>query len=93
MTTTPLRKAAFLDTNVLHFVDLYLRRAKDHCLFPFGGDVAAAKKHLSATIENKRLKSSLNKGLNVVAHLQSTNIRIEYFRGFRTGADGRASAG
>ena len=79
MTTTPLRKVAFLDTNVLHFVGLYLRRARDQGLFPLvGDDVAAAKRHLSDTIENDALKSSLNKGLRVVAHLQSKNIRIEY---------------
>lgn len=78
MTTTPLRKVAFLDTNVLHFVDLYLRRAKNHDLFPFGGDAATAMKHVDDTIEYKSLKSSLNKGLNVIKHLRHENCRAEY---------------
>ena len=78
MTTTPLRKVAFLDTNVLHFMDLYLRHAKEGGLFPFGGDPAAAEKHLNATIKYKSLKSSLNKGLNVIEHLRRENCRAEY---------------
>ena len=79
MTTTPLLEVAFLDTNVLHFVDLYLRQAKKkQGLFPFGGDVASARKHLDATMEDKSLKDSLKKGLSVIKYLRRTNCRAEY---------------
>ena len=78
MTKPRLRKVAFLDTNVLHSMDLYLLQAKDGGFFPFHGDVATAKKHLNATIEYKSLKSSLNKGLNVIVHLRRKNCRAEY---------------
>lgn len=78
MTTTPLLEVAFLDTNVLHFVDLYLRQAKGQGLFPFGGDVLSARKHLDDTMEYKSLKDSLKKGLNVIEHLRSKDCRVEY---------------
>lgn len=78
MTKPRLRKVTFLDTNVLHFMDLYLRRAKDRDLFPFGGDDAAAKEHLNTTIEDTYLKSSLKKGLNVIEHLRRASCLVEY---------------
>ena len=77
MTATSLRKVVFLDTNVLHFVGLYLSRAKDRGLFPFGGDDAAAEKHLSDLTEAD-LAKSLRKGLNVVSSLRRENPRVEY---------------
>lgn len=80
MTKPRLRKVAFLDTNVLHYISLYLRQAKDNGLFPFGGDVLSARKHLDDTIEykSKSLKDSLKKGLNVIEHLRSKDCRVEY---------------
>lgn len=77
MTKPRLRKVAFLDTNVLHYISLYLRQAKDNGLFPFGGDVLSARKRLDE-IEYKSLKSSLNKGLDVIEHLRSKDCRAEY---------------
>ena len=77
MTATSLREVVFLDTNVLHFIGLYLTRAKDHGLFPFGSDEAAAEKHLSGMPEAD-LAKSLRKGLNVVSSLRRENPRVEY---------------
>ena len=51
MMATSLRKVVFLDTNVLHFVGLYLSRAKDQRLFPFGGDDAGAEEYLNGMTE------------------------------------------
>lgn len=51
MTTKSLRKMAFLDTNVLHFANLYLRQAKDGDLFPFGGDLAATSNELNTVTD------------------------------------------
>ena len=77
MTPTSLRKVVFLDTNVLHFVGLYLSRAKEHGLFPFGGDEVAAEKHLSSMAE-ANLAKSLRKGLRVVMSLRRDDPRVEY---------------
>ena len=77
MTGTSLRKVVFLDTNVLHFVGLYLSRAKERGLFPFGGDEAAAEKDLSS-MTAADLAKSLGKGLRVVMSLRRDNPRVEY---------------
>ena len=77
MTATSLREVVFLDTNVLHFVGLYLTQARDQGLFPFGGDEAAAQKHLSG-MPKADLAKSLGKGLRVVMSLRRDNPRVEY---------------
>ena len=77
MTEISLHKVVFLDTNVLHFVGLYLARAKECGLFPFGGDDAAAEKHLRSMTEAD-LAKSLGKGLRVVRSLRRDNPRVEY---------------
>lgn len=71
------RKVAFLDTNVLHFVDLYLRRARKHKLFPFGGGEAEAYSHLDDIAEGE-LQKSFTRGLNAVAYLLRDDVRVEY---------------
>lgn len=77
MTEPFLRKVAFLDTNVLHFVGLYLHQAKDHDLFPLNGEIAAADGYLNGMTET-RFRNSLRKGLNVVAYLLRRDLRVEY---------------
>lgn len=77
MTMKPLRKMAFLDTNVLHFANLYLRRAKGHDLFPFGGDLAAASNELN-TVTDKAARESLTKGLRTVHYLQREDAQVKY---------------
>lgn len=77
MTATSLRRVVFLDTNVLHFVGLYLSRAKEHGLFPFGGDAAVAEEYLSGMTEAD-LAGSMGRGLRVVMLLRRDNPRVEY---------------
>ena len=77
MTPTPLRKVVFLDTNVLHYVSLYVSRAKERGIFPFDGDAAAAEKHLSS-MKEKHLAKSLGKGLRVVMALRRDDPYVEY---------------
>lgn len=77
MKATSLRKVVFLDTNVLHYVGLYLSRAKDHGLFPFGGDDAAAEEYLEDMTEAD-LSTPLGKGLRVARSLLRDNPRVEY---------------
>ena len=67
----------FLDTNVLHYAGLYLARAKDRGLFPFGGDNDAAEEYLSSMTEAD-LAKSLGKGLRVVMSLRRDNPHVEY---------------
>ena len=76
MTATSLRNVVFLDTNVLHFVGLYLSRAKGRGLFPFGGDEAAAEEYLGDSQAD--LAKSLGKGLRIVMSLRRDNPRVEY---------------
>lgn len=78
MTRKSLRKVAFLDTNVLHFLDLYLRCAKDHGLFPFADDLILAEKHLNASAEYNALRTRLQQGLRTVVFFQRKSIRVEY---------------
>ena len=77
MMATSLRKVVFLDTNVLHFVGLYLSRAKERGLFPFGGDETAAEEHVKS-MTGADLAKSLGKGLRVVRSLRRDNPRVEY---------------
>ncbi len=80
MTATSLRKVVFLDTNVLHFVSLYLSRAKEHNLFPFGDDPAAAEDHLRLMPETD-LAGSLGRGLRAVMSLRHDSPLVEYSTG------------
>ena len=77
MTATPLRKVVFLDTNVLHYVSLYVSTAKERGLFPFDSDATAAAKHLSSMKET-HLAKSLGTGLRVVTALRRDDPYVEY---------------
>ena len=74
-----IRKTVFLDTNVLHFVGLYLGEARRRDLFPFSkGTIVAARKVLD-DINEENLKKVLTKGFNLVRKLRSTqNYNVEY---------------
>ena len=78
------RNVAFLDTNALHFVGLYLNHAKLAGLYPFvdgkmddENAVAEAKKRL-ADMEGTSHKESLGHGLNVLSWISKTDARVEY---------------
>ena len=77
MTAPPLRKVVFLDTNILHYVGLYVSRANERRLFPFDGDAASAEKQLSS-IKEGHLAKSLRKGLRVVTALRRDDVYVEY---------------
>ena len=78
------RKVAFLDTNALHYVDLYLKYAKDASMYPFvdkkmddDNAVAEAKTRL-ADLTGTSLKESLGHGLNVLSWISKTDAKVEY---------------
>ncbi len=77
MTEITPRKVAFLDTNVLHFIGLYLHQARKHSLFPLDGEIAAAETHVSNMAE-ERSRKSLKKGLTVIDYLLREDFRVEY---------------
>ena len=73
-------EVAFLDTNALHFVYLYLEHARDRNLYPFSRDedaLAKATERLN-DMEEVNLKNSLRRGLVAVGHLSKPDVRVEY---------------
>ena len=77
MNDQSMRKVVFLDTNILHFVDLYLTQAKNHSLFPLTGSIADARQNLS-DMSDENLGENLQKGLNVIDNLLAEPCSVEY---------------
>ena len=77
MNSNPSQTVAFLDTNVVHYIDLYLARAQKDGLFPFSAGPQRAGKQLDAVPETK-LREHLKKGLNIVDNLSQEGCRVEY---------------
>ena len=73
-------EVAFLDTNALHFIHLYLEHAKDRGLYPFSPneDAVAEATESLGQVGERNLRNSLEKGLEVVASLSLADIRVEY---------------
>ena len=79
------QKMAFLDTNVLHYVDLYLKHAEGASMYPFGGDqvddnaISEARIKLRK-VRAKKWKEALDDGLNVLAWISKSKeeVRVEY---------------
>ena len=71
------RRVVFLDTNVLHYIDLYLRRAQINDLFPFAGEAEAAYHHLNS-LEDRALRKGFENGLDAAAYLLREDVRVEY---------------
>ena len=82
--STEYRKVAFLDTNALHFVDLYLKHARGAGVYPFVDDKMDADKAITEaktgleSMSEKNLKKSLGHGLNVLAWIVRERLRVEY---------------
>ena len=73
-------EVAFLDTNALHFLYLYLEYAREQDLYPFSPNenaVAEASEQLSG-IGETNLKNSLGRGLITVDCLSKPGVRVEY---------------
>lgn len=84
------QKAAFLDTNALHFVSLYVRYAREEGLYPFidvgeneNDTICEARSHIQSLggvkqSSTKRLRDSLGDGLSAVAWMKKNDVRLEY---------------
>ena len=77
-----LRSVAFLDTNTLHYIGIYLEFAKEHNLFPLAKDVSENEKHAAAERVNElaeaNLKKSLKQGLEIVYFLATRDLQVQY---------------
>ena len=74
------RRVVFLDTNTLHHTHLYLTYASSESLYPFcpnDGTADEAKERL-CTLKPKKLRKSLDKGLEVIADLSASDFQVEY---------------
>ena len=71
---------AFLDTNALHFIHLYLTLSEEQSLYPFAPEEAAiaeAEEHLGRE-HGGELRKRLKQGLDIVASLARPDVRVEY---------------
>ena len=75
-------KIAFLDTNTLHYIGLYLYHAKKNKLYPWIAeagtkDIESARENVS-DFEEDKLKRSLKRGLETVRVLLTQNVQVHY---------------
>ena len=83
----------FLDTNVLHYIILYLNYAKDHDIFPWPLEdiqtISSYNEHIAKNTQddinnscklNNEIKESLNKGLEVLKciYKERDDIQVHY---------------
>lgn len=77
-----VRNVAFLDTNTLHFIGIYLEYAKRQKLFPWGTqNSATGKREARAVLDNlheARLKRNLKRGLETVDFLATQDVEVQY---------------
>ena len=76
-------KVAFLDTNALHYIGLYLTYAKDKNLFPFDPEGIQGKKtdainSVDSIAEAEQLKRRLKEGLQTADFLLTQGVKIQY---------------
>ncbi len=78
----PMRSVAFLDTNTLHYVGIYLVFARRHGLFPFAANDSQNNRETAATrvdeFAEAALKNSLKKGLAIVYFLTTQDVEVQY---------------
>ena len=76
------QKVAFLDTNTLHYIGIYLEYSKDRDLFPWDFEDATKEKETAIgivnNIEEAGLRKSLRKGLETVDLLLTQGIQVQY---------------
>ena len=77
-----VQRLAFLDTNTLHYVGIYLEYAKTNNLFPMGAKESAKEKEVAAKNVNNfaevDLRKSLKRGLETVDFLATQDVHVQY---------------
>ena len=75
-------KVAFLDTNMLHYIGIYLIYAKGKNLFPWNIKNMASEKEVAINnvnnIAEADLKRSLKRGIETIGFLLTQNIQVQY---------------
>lgn len=71
-----LQKVAFLDTNTLHYIGIYLEYAKENDLYPWGFK-EAAKKNMN-DLSDVDLKKSLKRGIETIDFLSTQDVQVQY---------------
>lgn len=75
------RKIAFLDTNALHYVSLYLMLAEQKGMYPFSSNVDTASTEACECLDgmdDKNNIKSLKKGLWIIERVSKEDLQIEY---------------
>ena len=70
-----LPKVAFLDTNVLHYIGLYLGYSKKEHFDPLDFEKAADSIH---ELEDENLKRGLTQGCEVIKLMRERDLQVEY---------------
>lgn len=77
-----LQKVAFLDTNTLHYIGLYLEYAKEKDLFPFGSEAMQGEKDDAIrevhSLAEADLRKSLKRGLQTFDFLLTQDVQVQY---------------
>ena len=77
-----LQRIAFLDTNILHYIGIYLEYAKGNDLFPWSPEKSTAEKENAAArvdnLEEAGLKRGLKQGLETIAFLSAQEVQVQY---------------
>ena len=75
-----LQTVAFVDTNVLHFLDLYLSCARRYGLYPMspGATPDDAREAVRLSEADEPQREALRRGLAVVSRLLSEQIEVQY---------------
>ena len=71
-----LQKVAFLDTNTLHYIGIYLEYAKENDLYPWGLK-ETAKKNMN-DLSDVDLKKSLKRGIETIDFLSIQDVQVQY---------------
>ena len=74
------RKVAFIDTNLLHFIDLYLSFADNKGLYPWKGEKPDADEALTRLADEGEgtLCKSLKRGLGAIHELRKHEVEVQY---------------
>ena len=76
------KKVAFLDTNTLHYIGLYLEYAKENTLYPMGEKLTEIEKNAAKNEVDKLMgtnqKRNLKQGLETVYLLLTEDVEVQY---------------
>ena len=73
------KKTAYLDTNTLHFIGIYLERANAENLYPFKTESPdESVKRLEKISLDGELKKRLTQGLRILDYLKKRDLQVEY---------------